>query len=1002
MSSAVSSSLTSTVADQITSTLLPTVTKIGTRDDSSSLSFILAFSIVFVLAPVTISGNTMILAAFYRYKRLRTASNCLLASLAVSDFGVGVFIPFGVHLELSGAPESGISSLCILPYCIVITLCSVSVLVTVAIAVDRLTSLAQPLRYKNIITHSSVEKYIAVFWIYAVIVGLTPLIYAKIIGFSQLKSGNCRFGAAVQPPVRVFLVIAVWAPSALVLLGCYIYVYLVARAHARAIYTVELSFRHQTQTLPLPRYGQTLAVTVGAFLILWLPFQTCMLLDIVYGSHILSEWSVVWLGLPILAHSGVNPWIYAFHHGEMRVAAGKIAEDIVTLFGIHPSRYGCSPVGRGGSNLELAEVNKSNEGRRPPIEDCFAAKQQNSFYPRDKRLETTNNDIEISPEANDCEKHFTHCDSAAEIVEEDIHDLAKMLGPEYIIDRCHVIDTNHNVDKIRNLKYLLDPTFNKIRHLRRLNQKSTSCCHGKDHKKYLNQFKFISYQNLKSDINSRRTFRLNALSDPMLNTETPCVESNDLGEGLHKDILHLHQRRDSVLASISDSNIKAINLSNLHNYQVVSECHEYSVQSLDHSKCSHQTRKSDRRTREVNPKRTRNEIAAKWKQASKQLTVTANKLTSFFHPEHHRLSNHHNVKATVESPLRIQVVQKNLDFKHSESIGGFDKSTKLLEPTRFMNTLTVPTIHSEPPSPVDPLPLDALCEEDTLEEPEIRYTQTRRGSSKSPVRHSDPFPYVLLNIEDFDKELNIISSHTPSINPVELTTALKRTSKNSEEIKHSQNLFPDHDTTRFSSRRPSDLRWSESSRSQEVLSNLDQHQKSPSSYSVNNVQTCDSSSDLNDVTYLNSFMCPDALSSSLRESFFDAPSIPDSDTFDETDIKDSPNDLGPNHWMLPTVHSSVSSVNIRSPNYRHVDNENQSKSSESIMFRRRHAILRLQLMGNRGRLCVETSKETIPNDSIKESNNAPLAISTPIEICTPTYEHTPGKIKGAPGIGVRV
>jgi len=86
-------------------------------------------------------------------------------------------------------------------------------------------------------------------------------------------SGNCRFDAAVLPPVRLFLVVAVWAPSAFVLLGCYMYVYLVARAHARAIYTVELSFRHQTQTLALPRYGQTLALTVGAFLILWLPFQ---------------------------------------------------------------------------------------------------------------------------------------------------------------------------------------------------------------------------------------------------------------------------------------------------------------------------------------------------------------------------------------------------------------------------------------------------------------------------------------------------------------------------------------------------------------------------------------------------------------------------------------------------------------------------------------------------------------------------------------------------------
>ena len=85
--------------------------------------------------------------------------------------------------------------------------------------------------------------------------------------------GSCRFNGAILPPVRIFLFLAVWAPSALILLCCYMYVYLVARAHARAIYTVELSFRNQTQTLALPRYGQTLAVTVGAFFILWLPFQ---------------------------------------------------------------------------------------------------------------------------------------------------------------------------------------------------------------------------------------------------------------------------------------------------------------------------------------------------------------------------------------------------------------------------------------------------------------------------------------------------------------------------------------------------------------------------------------------------------------------------------------------------------------------------------------------------------------------------------------------------------
>ncbi|XP_020280035.1 adenosine receptor A2b-like [Pseudomyrmex gracilis] len=172
------------VAEEVTTALISAVTR-DTRLDVNPIAVILAVSVICILSPVTITGNSIILAAFYRYKRLRTASNYLLVSLAISDFGVGVFMPFGMQLELSGLPENGVSTLCIMPYCIIIALCSVSVLVTVAIAVDRLTSLAQPLRYRNIITHSSIEKYIAVFWIYAIAVGLSPLIHAQIIGRTQ-------------------------------------------------------------------------------------------------------------------------------------------------------------------------------------------------------------------------------------------------------------------------------------------------------------------------------------------------------------------------------------------------------------------------------------------------------------------------------------------------------------------------------------------------------------------------------------------------------------------------------------------------------------------------------------------------------------------------------------------------------------------------------------------------------------------------------------------------
>ncbi|EZA51855.1 hypothetical protein DMN91_012882 [Ooceraea biroi] len=1070
-----------TLAGELTTTLVPTVTRIDTRLDVSPVSVVLAVSIVCILSPITVTGNSIILAAFYRYKRLRTASNCLLVSLAISDFGVGVFMPFGMQLELSGLPENGVSALCIVPYCIVIALCSVSVLMTVAIAVDRLTSLAQPLRYKNIITHSSIEKYIAVFWIYAIAVGLSPLIYAQITGRMQSNSGDCRFDAAVLPPVRVFLVVAVWAPSALVLLGCYMYVYLVARAHARAIYTVELSFRHQTQTLALPRYGQTLAVTVGAFLILWLPFQTCMLVDIFCGTNILSEWAVVWLGLPILAHSSANPWIYAFHHGEMRVAAGKIAEDLVALFGVTPSRYGCSPTRRGtNTHLELAEVNNdSNESRQhPPVEDCFAAKH-NILYASRRCLEVSGKHA-ISPEKNDID-HAASCSSRpVDIIEENIHDLTKMLDPKYIIDRNHVIDSNHNIDKIKNLKYLLDPTFNKIRHLRRLNHKRVN---GKNFP-LISEPKFISYQNLKSDgaHGSRKFLQLNALSDPMLNADTPVMDTKDLNETLRRNKITC-QRRNSNLASMSDSNLKAgtaqtsaeAGLKLFPADESNAETRGYSVQNLNHgyeaalarhammlcrqmedqrrsqSKVSAHPRPKQRghfgrptshlKSRLQNsstsstPSNTRasssetdNPKRGQYSSSMPRVAITPNKLASLIHLDPPpRGTRTYKMDLTARTMTRAR---RNLDImRHSESINTIDPVTHrvtLLEPSKVMDSLTVPTIHSEPPSPIEPLPSTSLQEEEaqSLEIPRptddvvTQRIKSPLGKRSDPVRHSDPvIPTVLLNIEDFsepsdwsidqlDLGNDLPSNNTPTLEPIDLFEALlKNADKGGKDARLPEPIFAEHDSTRFSSRRPSDSKWSESSRSQEVLSNVTEHQAFPSSYSVNDFQTCNSGSDLNDLTSLDPFMCPDALSSSLRESFFSAPSVPDSDIFTSFEESDEPVFTPDSERIDTSAYNSMSTVNLRR---RAIEAALQSRSTDSV-HRPRYpstrscAILRLQPATHSNKLRIKSCANYILKDPPGKRNSrlAPLAIPTPTDICTPTFDVV-SEIKGDNGVGVRV
>lgn len=145
---------------------------------NSPLAVTVAVLLVFLLSPMILIGNSLVLVAMYRFKRLRTASNYLIMSLATSDLGIGMFMPVGIYLELGGEQNFTSACVCLLSYGVAISLCCVSVLVIVAIAVDRFTSLARPLRYANLITHTAVERYIAVFWAYASLVGFTPFGYA--------------------------------------------------------------------------------------------------------------------------------------------------------------------------------------------------------------------------------------------------------------------------------------------------------------------------------------------------------------------------------------------------------------------------------------------------------------------------------------------------------------------------------------------------------------------------------------------------------------------------------------------------------------------------------------------------------------------------------------------------------------------------------------------------------------------------------------------------------
>jgi hypothetical protein len=101
-----------------------------------------------------------------------------------------------------------------------------------------------------------------------------------------------------------------------------------------------------TTTVPTPttaaatnsqtsRYGQTLALTVGLFLLLWLPFIGTMVWDITNETRLLDEeWISSGLTLPIFASSALNPWVYGYHNAEVRVSVHRVWEEFLARLGL--------------------------------------------------------------------------------------------------------------------------------------------------------------------------------------------------------------------------------------------------------------------------------------------------------------------------------------------------------------------------------------------------------------------------------------------------------------------------------------------------------------------------------------------------------------------------------------------------------------------------------------------------------------------------------------------
>ncbi|XP_078101090.1 trace amine-associated receptor 1-like [Sander vitreus] len=282
------------------------------------------YMILGVTVILTVCGNLLVTVSIAYFKQLHTPTNYLIASLAMSDFLLGMLVMFPSMIKCVESCWYFGDIFCKVYMSSDVMLCTASILNLSFISLDRHYAVCQPLLYKRKISVNVVLIMILLSWSISALIGF-GMIFLKlnIWGIEEFYYNHivCEGGCVLfqsRLSSTVSSVLSFYIPG-IIMLVVYLKIFLVAQRQLHSIQntsclkSARISNRSQTKAT------KTLAIIMGAFLSFWTPFFVCNIIDpfISYSTPPVLFETLVWVGY---LNSTVNPLIYAFFYSWFRKA----------------------------------------------------------------------------------------------------------------------------------------------------------------------------------------------------------------------------------------------------------------------------------------------------------------------------------------------------------------------------------------------------------------------------------------------------------------------------------------------------------------------------------------------------------------------------------------------------------------------------------------------------------------------------------------------------------
>ncbi|XP_064197286.1 trace amine-associated receptor 1-like [Anguilla rostrata] len=293
---------------------------------------------------LTMCGNLLVIISIAHFKQLHTPTNCLVLSLAVTDFLLAVVImPPSMVRTIETCWYLG-DVVCKLHSSTDVMLSNVSILNLSFISIDRYYAVCQPLHYRTKITSVTIVIMILIIWNLPFIIGFGMIFMnLHILGVEDFyyKNFHCFGGCFIFQSKAAGLigsVLSFYIPG-FIMVNIYRKIFHIALKQARSIQSTacqQIQSGNSTSSSNMERKAtKTLAIVMGVFLSCWSPFFICNIIDpiINYSIPPILFDAFVWVGY---FNSTSNPIVYAFFYSWFRKAFKMIISG--KIFQAHSSR----------------------------------------------------------------------------------------------------------------------------------------------------------------------------------------------------------------------------------------------------------------------------------------------------------------------------------------------------------------------------------------------------------------------------------------------------------------------------------------------------------------------------------------------------------------------------------------------------------------------------------------------------------------------------------------